>query len=152
MSGESVQSHLSWLRSVPGLAPSFPLVSDPGSLLAQSWSVPGAPGPGEESGDSEASTRAVVITDNKAVMLETVSSSLSSQDLVSERGQWGFELYFRSLIISSFAVFAEVIRSGAVHCRQGGHVGGEEEEGCGQGVQGGVRASGAECGHRDHAR
>ena len=83
MSKDSVESHTSWLTS-SGLAPSFPLLSDPASQLAQLWAVPGAPVMEEEEEDmgGEVETRAVVITDNKAVMLEIVSSSLSSQELV----------------------------------------------------------------------
>ena len=83
MSGDSVQSHSSWLGS-SGLRPGFPLLSDPGSQLAQRWGVPGAPSIEEETEDmgETVETRAVVITDNKAVMLELVSSSLSSGELV----------------------------------------------------------------------
>ena len=83
VSGDSVQSHSSWLSS-SGLSPSFPLLSDPGSQLAKRWSVPGAPTleeDMEETGET-VETRAVVITDNKAVMLEIVSTSLASEDLV----------------------------------------------------------------------
>ena len=81
MSKDSVESHTSWLTS-SGLAPSFPLLSDPASQLAQLWAVPGAPVMEEEEDMGEVETRAVVITDNKAVMLEIVSSSLSSGELV----------------------------------------------------------------------
>ena len=62
--------------------PSFPLLSDQGSLLAQLWGVPGAPVTEEEEDMGEVETRAVVITDNKAVMLEIISSSMSSEELV----------------------------------------------------------------------
>ena len=81
VSGDSVQSHSSWLTS-SGLVPSFPLLSDQGSQLAQLWGVPGAPVTEEEEDMGEVETRAVVITDNKAVMLEIISSSMSSQELV----------------------------------------------------------------------
>ena len=84
VSGDSVQSHSSWLSS-SGLSPGFPLLSDLGSQLAQRWGVPGAPSIEEEETDEmgeTVETRAVVITDNKAVMLELVSSSLPSEDLV----------------------------------------------------------------------
>ena len=81
MSGDSVQSHSSWLTS-SGLVPGFPLLSDQGSQLAQLWGVPGAPVTEEEEDMGEVETRAVVITDNKAVMLEIISSSMSSEELV----------------------------------------------------------------------
>ena len=81
MSGDSVQSHSSWLTS-SGLVPSFPLLSDQGSQLAQLWGVPGAPVTEEEEDMGEVETRAVVITDNKAVMLEIISSSMCSEELV----------------------------------------------------------------------
>ena len=81
MSGDSVQSHSSWLTS-SGLVPGFPLLSDQGSQLAQLWGVPGAPVTEEEEDMGEVDTRAVVITDNKAVMLEIISSSMCSEELV----------------------------------------------------------------------
>ena len=72
VSGDSVHCHAQWLEST-GLRPAFPLLSDTGHALAARLGVP----LGQEAGP-----RCVVITDCVGVVLEMVTSSLDTQELV----------------------------------------------------------------------
>jgi len=75
VSRDSVNCHKEWLKSLT-INPTIPLLSDTAGDLADKY---GVPSPEEE---AEPTTRCVVITDNMAVMLEIVSSSLDTEQLV----------------------------------------------------------------------
>ena len=75
VSGDSVHCHAQWLEST-GLSPAFPLLSDTGHALAARLGVP----LGQEAGP-----RCLVITDCVGVVLEMVTSSLDTPELV---GVW----------------------------------------------------------------
>ena len=72
VSGDSVHCHAQWLETT-GLRPAFPLLSDTGHALAARLGVP----LGQEAGP-----RCLVITDCVGVVLEMVTSSLDTQELV----------------------------------------------------------------------
>ena len=113
VSGDSVHCHAQWLEST-GLRPAFPLLSDTGHALAARLGVP----LGQEAGP-----RCVVITDCVGVVLEMVTSSLDTQELV------GTGCRCRGGAVSSCV-------PGAVRGGPRGAAGGEEEARRGPGLQG----------------
>ena len=83
VSSEPVTSHQEWLSSAT-INPPFPLISDTAGLLATRCGLYEPPEEGEQQVEAERPPcRSVVITDNQAVMLELVNTSLSEEELVT---------------------------------------------------------------------
>ena len=84
VSSDPVSSHQDWLSST-NTNPPFPLISDTAGLLATKF---GLYSPPEEEGEDQVEAerppcRCVVITDNQAVMLELVNTSLEEEELLA---------------------------------------------------------------------
>ena len=84
VSSDTASSHQDWLSSA-NLNPPFPLISDTAGLLATKF---GLYSPPEEEGEDQVEAerppcRCVVITDNQAVMLELVNTSLTEEELLT---------------------------------------------------------------------
>ena len=84
VSSDTASSHQDWLSSA-NLNPPFPLISDTAGLLATKF---GLYSPPEEEGEDQVEAerppcRCVVITDNQAVMLELVNTSLEEEELLA---------------------------------------------------------------------
>ena len=83
VSSDPVSSHQDWLSST-NTNPPFPLISDTAGLLATRCGLYEPPEEGEHQVEAERPPcRSVVITDNQAVMLELVNTSLSEEELVT---------------------------------------------------------------------
>jgi len=85
VSSEPVTSHQEWLSSAT-INPPFPLISDTAGLLATKYGIISPQEEGEEGELEELEVepcRCVVITDNQAVMLELVNTSLTEEELVT---------------------------------------------------------------------
>ena len=84
VSGDSVQSHKQWLPSLQCPALSIPVLSDAGHVLSNRW---GLSNDQETGGEGETVTndggQYIVITDNEAVMLEVISTSMTVDQLVN---------------------------------------------------------------------
>ena len=83
VSSEPVTSHQEWLSSAT-INPPFPLISDTAGLLATRCGLYEPPEEGEQQVEAERTPcRSVVITDNQAVMLELVNTSLEEEELLA---------------------------------------------------------------------
>ena len=84
VSSEPVTSHQEWLSS-NNINPPFPVISDTAGLLATKYGIisPQEEGEEEEEEIEQPPCRCVVITDNQAVMLELVNTSLTEEELVT---------------------------------------------------------------------
>jgi len=85
VSSEPVTSHQEWLSSA-NISPPFPVISDTAGLLATKYGIISPQEEGEEGQLEEVEVepcRCVVITDNQAVMLELVNTSLTEEELVT---------------------------------------------------------------------
>ena len=85
VSSEPVTSHQEWLSST-NINPPFPVISDTAGLLATKYGILSPQEEGEEGQLEELEgepCRCVVITDNQAVMLELVNTSLTEEELVT---------------------------------------------------------------------
>ena len=84
VSSEPITSHQEWLSS-NNINPSFPVISDTAGLLAIKYGILSPPEEGEEEEEEveRPLCRCVVITDNQAVMLELVNTSLNEEELVA---------------------------------------------------------------------
>ena len=83
VSSEPVTSHQEWLSS-NNINPPFPVISDTAGLLATKYGIISPQEEGEEEEEIEQPPcRCVVITDNQAVMLELVNTSLTEEELVT---------------------------------------------------------------------
>ena len=85
VSCEPVTSHQEWLSN-NNINPPFPVLSDTAGLLATKYGLLSPPEEQEEEGQVEGDVlpcRCVVITDNQAVMLELVNTSLTEEELVT---------------------------------------------------------------------
>ena len=83
VSSDPVSSHQDWLSST-NTSPPFPLISDTAGLLATRCGLYEPPEEGQQQAEAERPPcRSVVITDNQAVMLELVNTSLSEEELLT---------------------------------------------------------------------
>jgi len=85
VSSDTIASHQEWLSS-NNINPAFPIISDTAGTLAIKYGIYSAPEEGEEGEVEEAerpACRCVVITDNQAVMLELVNTSLTEEELLT---------------------------------------------------------------------
>ena len=83
VSSDPVSSHQDWLSST-NTNPPFPLISDTAGLLATRCGLYEPPEEGEHQVEAERPPcRSVVITDNQAVMLELVNTSLEEEELLA---------------------------------------------------------------------